>query len=100
MSLLGFSFIGLKVIVTRPGYRIDRRTIKRGFRLVNLITSLRVLNPLHTLHLHILLFIGVALWEVLDIVNSFQTSPSSSQRKFICIFYCVFVLRGFIDSLF
>ena len=39
MALLGFPFTDLKVIVGRPGYRIDRRTIKRGFRLGNLITS-------------------------------------------------------------
>jgi hypothetical protein len=39
MALLGFSFTGLKVFVERPGYRIDSRTIKRGFRSDNLITS-------------------------------------------------------------
>jgi hypothetical protein len=39
MSLLGFPFTGVKVFVGRPGYRIDSRTIKRGFRLGNLITS-------------------------------------------------------------
>ena len=39
MALLGFPFTGLKVFVERPGYRIDSRTIKRGFRLGNLITS-------------------------------------------------------------
>jgi hypothetical protein len=38
MSLLGFPFTGLKVFVGRPGYRIDSRTIKRGFRMGNLIT--------------------------------------------------------------
>jgi hypothetical protein len=36
--LLGFSFTGLKVFVERPGYRIDSRTINRGFRSGNLIT--------------------------------------------------------------
>ena len=39
MALLGFPFTGLKVDVGRPDYRIDSRTIKRGFRLSNLITS-------------------------------------------------------------
>ena len=39
MTLIGFSFTGLKVVVGRPDYRIDSRTIKRGFRLGNLITS-------------------------------------------------------------
>jgi hypothetical protein len=33
------SVIGLKLFVVRSGYRIDRRTIKRGFRLSNLIIS-------------------------------------------------------------
>ena len=39
MALLGFPFTGLKVVDGRPDYRIDSRTIKRGFRLGNLITS-------------------------------------------------------------
>ena len=39
MALLGFPFTGLKMVVGRPGYKIDSRTIKRGFRLGNLITS-------------------------------------------------------------
>ena len=39
MALLGFPFTGHKVDVGRPDYRIDSRTIKRGFRLGNLITS-------------------------------------------------------------
>jgi hypothetical protein len=39
LSLLGFPFTGLKVFVGRPSYRIDSRTMKRGFRLGNLITS-------------------------------------------------------------
>ena len=39
MALLGFPFTGLMVVVGRPGYMIDSRTIKRGFRLGNLIAS-------------------------------------------------------------
>ena len=39
MALLGFPFTGLKVVDGRPDYRIDSRTIKRGFQLGNLITS-------------------------------------------------------------
>jgi hypothetical protein len=38
-GLVSFPFTGLKVVVGRPGYRIDSHTIKRGFRLGNLITS-------------------------------------------------------------
>jgi hypothetical protein len=39
VSFLGFYFTDLKVFVGRPSYKIDSRTIKRGFRLGNLITS-------------------------------------------------------------
>jgi hypothetical protein len=39
MFLLCFPITGLKVFVGRPGYRIDSRTVKKGFRLDNLITS-------------------------------------------------------------
>ena len=38
--LLGFPFTGLMVFDGRPGYRIHNHTIKRGFRLSNLIISL------------------------------------------------------------
>jgi hypothetical protein len=38
MILLGFSFTGLKVVIWRPGYRIDNSTLHR-------------LNPLHNLPL-------------------------------------------------
>jgi hypothetical protein len=53
---------------------------------------------LHTLHLPILLLLGVSLCEVLDLVASFPTSQSSSKREFVCIFYCIFELRGFTGS--
>jgi hypothetical protein len=39
MALIGFLFTSLKVVVERPSYRIDSRTIKRGFWSSNLITS-------------------------------------------------------------
>jgi hypothetical protein len=38
MFLIGF-LTGLMVLVVRPGYRIGRRTIKRGSRVSNLIIS-------------------------------------------------------------
>ena len=34
-----FSFTGLMVVVGRPGYRLDNRTIKRGSQLSNLTVS-------------------------------------------------------------
>ena len=53
---------------------------------------------MHTLHLPILLLLGVSLCEVLELVASFTTSPSSSKTEFICIFHCVFEFGGFIGS--
>jgi hypothetical protein len=50
---------------------------------------------LHTLLLPTLLLIGVYQCEVLELVATFPTSPSSSKTKFVCIFYCVFELEGF-----
>jgi hypothetical protein len=53
---------------------------------------------LHTLLLPTLLLIGVSLCEVLDLVVSFPTSPSSLKTDFICISYCVFGFEGFTGS--
>jgi hypothetical protein len=55
---------------------------------------------LHTLHLPILLLINVSLCEVLEDVACFPISPSLPKTEFICIFDCVFELRGFPASLF
>jgi hypothetical protein len=53
---------------------------------------------LHTLHLPTLLLLGVSPCEILVLVSSFPTNPSSSKTEFVCIFYRVFEFRGFIDS--
>jgi hypothetical protein len=53
---------------------------------------------LHTLLLPTLLLIGVSLCEVLELVVSFPTSPSSLKTKFLCISYCVFGFGGFTGS--
>jgi hypothetical protein len=45
-----------------------------------------------------LLLIFVSLSEVLGLVASFPTSPSSLKIEFICIFYCIFKFGGFIGS--
>jgi hypothetical protein len=45
-----------------------------------------------------LLLIGVSLCEVLELVVSFPTSPSSLKTDFICISYCVFEFGGFTGS--
>jgi hypothetical protein len=49
---------------------------------------------LHTLHLPILLLLGISPCEVLVLVSSFPTSPSSSKMEIVCFFYCVFELGG------
>jgi hypothetical protein len=53
---------------------------------------------LHTLHLPNLLLLGVYPCEVLVLVASFPTSPSSSKTESVCIFYCVFKFGGFTGS--
>jgi hypothetical protein len=50
------------------------------------------------LHLPTLLLLGVSLCEVLVLVTSFPTSPSSSKKEFVCIFYRVFEFGGFTGS--
>jgi hypothetical protein len=53
---------------------------------------------LHTLHLPNLLLLGVSACEVLVLVASFPTSPSSSKTEFVCIFYRIFEFGGFTGS--
>jgi hypothetical protein len=53
---------------------------------------------LYTLLLPILFLIDVSLCEVLELVVSFPTSPSSLKTDFVRIFYCIFRFRGFTDS--
>jgi hypothetical protein len=53
---------------------------------------------LHTLHLPNLLLLGVSPCEVLVLVASFPTSPSSSKTKSVCIFYRIFEFGGFTGS--
>jgi hypothetical protein len=45
-----------------------------------------------------LLLICVSLCEVLELVVSFPTSPSSLKMDFICISYCIFGFGGFTGS--
>jgi hypothetical protein len=44
------------------------------------------------------LLLGVSLCEVLVLVASFPTSPSSSKTEFVCIFYRIFEFGGFTGS--
>jgi hypothetical protein len=53
---------------------------------------------LHTLHLPTLLLLGVSPCEVLVLVSSFPTSPSSSKTESVCIFYRIFEFGVFTGS--
>jgi hypothetical protein len=50
---------------------------------------------LHTFLLPNLIVIGVSLCEVIELVVSFPTSPSSLEMEFLSIFYCIFKFGGF-----
>jgi hypothetical protein len=50
------------------------------------------------LHLPNLLLLGVSPFDVLVLVVSFPTSPSSSKTNFVCISYRVFEFGGFTGS--
>jgi hypothetical protein len=50
------------------------------------------------LHLPNLLLLGISPCEVLVLVASFPTSPSSSKTEFVCTFYRVFEFGGFTGS--
>jgi hypothetical protein len=50
------------------------------------------------LYLPNLLLLGVSPCEVLVLVASFSTSPSSSKMKSVCIFYRIFEFGGFTGS--
>jgi hypothetical protein len=51
------------------------------------------------LHLPTLLLLGVSPCEVLVLISSFPTSPSSSKAESVCIFYRIFEFGGFTGSL-
>jgi hypothetical protein len=53
---------------------------------------------LHNLLLPTSLLIGVSLCEVLELVVSFPTSPSSLKTEFVCISYCIFGFGGVTSS--
>ena len=99
MVLIGFYFIGLMMLVERPGYRIDNRTIKRGSRSSILIVSFVESSKLCILGI---IFI-VSLFEsyrgvVLVLVVLVMTRLSSPKTVFIYVFYCVFGIGDFAGS--
>ena len=85
------------VVVGRPGYRIDNRTIKRGSQVSNLTASFERAQTFAYLASYLSWFLfGFYLFEDLELVPISMTSSSSSKTDSICILYCVFDIGGFI----
>ena len=73
------------VLVGRPGYRIDNRTIKRGSRVSNLIASSWRAQTFAYLAYHLSWFLfGSYPFEDLELVSISMTSSSSSKTDLIC----------------
>ena len=82
------------VIVWRPGYRIDSRTIKGGSLGSRLIVSLVKSSNHCILASCFLVLVWLSLW-VLELMVILMTSLSSSKTEFACVFYDVFGVGGF-----
>ena len=80
------------VVVVRPGYRIDSRTIKRGSRVSTFTVSFGESSNLCIIGI---IFLGSYPWEDLELVLFSMTSSSSSKTDCICLLYCVFDIGGF-----
>ena len=99
MILIGFYFTGLMMLVERPDYRIDSRTIKRGSRpSIVIVSFVESSNPLHPCnHLYWFLF-GSYRGVVLVLVMLVMTKPRSSKTVCFCVFFCVFGIGDFAGS--
>ena len=85
------------IVVGRPGYRIDCRTIKGG-ALDELLDHIihRELKPLHPC----IMFLG-SCWVIFVSIRAMvilMTSLSSSKTEFACVFYDVFDVGGYAGS--
>ena len=87
------------ILVERPGYRINSRTIKRGSRSSILIVSFVESSNLCILAI---IFIGFLFGSyrgvVLVLFVLVMTRLSSPKTVFICVFYCVFGIGDFAGS--
>ena len=82
------------VVVGRPGYRIDSRTIKGGSQVSSLIVSFVESSNHCILASCFLVLVWFSLW-VLELMVILMTSLSSSKTEFACVFYDVFDVGGF-----
>ena len=97
LSLIGFYFTCLMVLVRRPGYRIDSRTINGGSRVSSLFVSFVESSNHSILASSFLVLFWFSLW-VLELMVILMTSSSSSKTEFTCIFYDVFDVGGYAGS--
>ena len=81
------------VVVGRPGYRIDSRTIKGGSQVSSLIVSFVKSSNHCILASCFLVLVWFSLW-VLYLMVILMTSLSSSKTEFACV-YDVFDVGGF-----
>ena len=82
------------VVVGRPGYRIDSRTIKGGSQVSSLIVSFVESSNHCILASCFLVLVWLSLW-VLELMVILMTSFSSSKTELACAFYDVFGVGGF-----
>ena len=82
------------VVVGRPGYRIDSRTIKGGSQVSSLIVSFVESSNHCILASCFLVLVWFSFW-VLELMVILMTSSISSKMEFSCFFYCVFGVGGF-----
>ena len=92
-----FYFISLMVVVGRPDYRIDCRSIKGGSQVSSLIVSFLESSNHCILASPFLVLVCFSLW-VLELLVILLTSSSSSKTEFTCIFYDVFDVGGYAGS--
>src|SRR5680860_458539 len=86
------------MLVERPGYRIDSRTIKRGSRPSIVIVSFMESSNLHPCnHLYWFLFVSYR-GVVLVLVVLVMTRLSSPKTVCICVFFCGFGVGDFVGS--
>ena len=86
------------VVVGRPGYRIECRTIKGGSQVSSLIASFIESSNHCILASYFLVIVWfLSSWD-LALLVIFLTTSSSSKTEFTCIFYDVFDVGGYVGS--
>ena len=100
MFLIGFLFTGLMMLLERPGYRIDSRTIKSGSRASILIVSSQRAQTFASLASSLLVLIWLLSWCVLGACRACHDKAKFTEKsfrmrlllRFRCWRFCRFVL--------